>query len=97
MTASATSTRAHFTWSQELTRASIEPAMTDNSTYVGTVIWEGNELLLQRISPRRAIVHTKAMLGEAPRLGQRVRILYSNGLAAISRIALERQSCGFEL
>jgi len=96
MTVNATSARVNFARSQELTRASIEPAMTDNSTYAGTVIWEGNELLLQRISPKRAIVHTKGMLGEVPRLGQKVRILYKNGLATISRIALERQPRGFE-
>ena len=93
MTATATSVRAR---SQELIRARIEPAMTDSGAYAGTVIWEGTEVLLQRISPKRAIVHTKGMLGEVPRVGQKVRIVYNNGLATISQIALERQSRGFE-
>jgi hypothetical protein len=96
MTASATSVRARLARSRELIGARIEPAMTDSSVYLGTVIWEGAEVLLQRISPKRGIVHTKGMLGEVPRLGQKVRIVYNNGLATISRIALARQSRGFE-
>ena len=56
------------------------------------VIWEGQELLLQRISPNNAIVHAKALLSHIPHIGQSVRIAYSNGLGTVNEIALQRPS-----
>jgi hypothetical protein len=81
-----------FERSEELLRAAIQPPLTDSGVYVGTVIWEGQELLLQRISPNQAIVHAKGLLSEIPHIGQSVRIAYSNGLGTVNEIALQRPS-----
>ena len=81
-----------FERSEELLRAAIQPPLTDSGVYVGTVIWEGQELLLQRISATQAIVHAKALLSEIPHTGQSVRIAYSNGLGAVNAVALRRPS-----
>jgi len=82
--------------SQELLRSTIEPALIDSGIYVGTVIWDGNELLLQRVSRRSAIVHAKCMLRDLPHVGQNVRIAYSNGIATINELGRQRQSRGLE-
>jgi len=78
--------------SEELLRAAIQPPLTDCGAYVGMVIWEGQELLLQRISPTNAIVHAKALLSEIPHIGQSVRIAYSNGVGTVNETALQRPS-----
>ena len=81
-----------FERSEELLRSAIQPPMTDSGVYVGPVIWEGQELLLQRISPTNAIVHAKALLSGIPHIGQSVRIAYRNGLGTVNEIALQRPS-----
>jgi hypothetical protein len=85
-----------FARSQELLRSTIEPALADSGVYAGIVIWEGNELLLQRISRTSAIVHQKCMLTELPHVGQKVQIAYKNGIAILHELARQRQSRGLE-
>lgn len=79
-----------FERSEELLRAAIQPALTDSGVYVGTVIWKGQELLLQRISPSNAVVHSTGLLNQTPQIGELVRIAYSNGIGTVDEVALQR-------
>jgi len=81
-----------FERSEELLRSAIQPPMTDSGVYVGTVIWKGQELLLQRISPTCAIMHSNCLLNEPPQIGTMVTIAYSNGVGTVSEVALQRSS-----
>lgn len=73
--------------SEELLHSAIEPALTDSGAYLGTIIWEGQEVLLQHISPNHAIVHSKALLKEIPHTGEFVGITYRDGSASVSEVA----------
>ena len=79
-----------FERSEELLRAAIQPALTDSGVYVGTVIWKGQDLLLQRISASSAVVHSTGLLNETPQIGELVRIAYSNGIGTVDEAALQR-------
>jgi hypothetical protein len=81
-----------FERSEELLRSAIQPALTDSGIYVGTVIWKGQELLLQRISVSNAILHCTGQLNETPQIGELVRIAYSNGIGTVDEVALQRPS-----
>jgi hypothetical protein len=81
-----------FERSEELLRSAIQPALTDSGVYVGTVIWKGQELLLQRVSASNAIVHSTGLLNETPQIGELVRIAYSNGIGPVDEVALQRPS-----
>ena len=81
-----------FERSEELLRAAIQPALTDSGVYVGTVIWKGQDLLLQRISASSAVVHSTGLLNATLRIGELVRIAYSNGIGTVDEVALQRPS-----
>lgn len=81
-----------FERGEELVRSTIEPPLTDSGVYVGTVIWKGQELLLQRISPTSSIMHSNGLLNEIPQNGAMVRIAYSNGVGTVNEVALQRSS-----
>ena len=79
-----------FERSEELLRSAIQPALNDSGVYVGTVIWKGQDLLLQRISATSAIVHSTGVLNETPKTGELVRIAYTNGIGTVGEVALQR-------
>ncbi len=81
-----------FERSEELLRSAIQPDLTDSGVYLGTVIWKGQDLLLQRISASSAVVHSTGMLNESPKIGELVRIAYSNGIGTVDEVALQRSS-----
>jgi hypothetical protein len=78
-----------FERSEELLKSTIQTALSDSGVYAGIVLWEGKELLLQRISSATAVLHDKGMLSEIPSVGQSVRIAYSNGVGTVKEIVRE--------
>ena len=73
--------------SERLLHSAIEPPLIGSGVCVGTIIWEGHEVLLQRISPPHAIVHSKALLNEIPHTGEFVGITYRDGSASVREVA----------
>jgi hypothetical protein len=73
--------------SEELLHSAIASPLTDSGVYVGTVVWQGQEVLLQRISPTNTIIHSKVLLSEIPRTGEFVRIAYRDGSASVRELA----------
>jgi hypothetical protein len=69
--------------SEQLLHSAIEPPLIDSGVYVGTITWEGHEVLLQRISPPHAIVHSKALLHEIPHSGEFVGITDLDGSGSV--------------
>jgi hypothetical protein len=78
-----------FERSEELLKSTIQTALSDSGVYAGIVLWEGKDLLLQRISSATAVLHDKGMLNEVPSVGDSVRIAYSNGLGTVKEIVRE--------
>jgi len=58
----------------------------DGGTYIGKIIWEGPEHVVQRLSATRAVAHPKKLLSETPADGEVVRIEYNHGAATIKPI-----------
>ena len=58
-------------------------AHTDSGTYTGRIIGETKYHTIQRVSSQSAVVHPKHLLDEAPRVGQAVRIHYSNAQGSV--------------
>jgi CheY-like chemotaxis protein len=56
-------------------------------TYIGKMIWEGPDHVVQRVSATRAVAHPKKLLKETPAIGEVVRIEYVGGTATIKRIS----------
>jgi DNA-binding NtrC family response regulator len=59
---------------------------THSGIYVGKTIYIGPEHVVQRISSTTAVAHPKNLLNATPRLGDVVRIEYSNGSAIVEDI-----------
>ena len=51
--------------------------------YFGKVIWEGTDLLVQRLTPVRAVAHLKTRLNKIPSVGELVRIEYTSGAGKV--------------
>jgi hypothetical protein len=64
----------------------VEPALTDSGTYRGSVVVETAPELIQRISPQYAVIHRKDDLDSRPRIGDHVRITYSNGNGHVHKV-----------
>ncbi len=61
--------------------------LMENSVYVGNIISETAEYLVQRISGTTAILHTKSMFSDLPQVGHVVRIAYYNESVAVREMA----------
>ena len=61
--------------------------LIENGVYVGNIISETAEYLVQRISGTTAILHPKSMFSELPQVGHVVRIAYYNENVAVREIA----------
>jgi hypothetical protein len=66
--------------------AKIDRALTDSGVYRGTVLAETDHDVIQRITPQSAVIHQKADLNTLPRIGEHVRISYSDGLGHIQQV-----------
>jgi hypothetical protein len=75
--------------------ARIDRALTDSGVYRGSVIAETARDLIQRISPQSAVLHRKDELDYMLRIGDYVRISYSNGFAHVEQV--RERSRGKEL
>jgi hypothetical protein len=75
--------------------ARIDRALTDSGVYRGSVIAETANDLIQRISAQSAVIHRKDELDYLPRIGDHVRISYSDGFAHVQQV--RERSRGKEL
>jgi len=66
--------------------------LTENGIYVGSIISETVEYLIQRISGTTAIAHPKSLFSDLPRIGQIVRIAYDKEKVAVREIATRQPS-----
>ena len=61
--------------------------LIENGVYVGNIISETAEYLVQRISGTTAILHPKSMFSDLPQVGHLVRIAYYNETATVREMA----------
>jgi antirestriction protein ArdC len=73
----------------------LSAALTDGGRYRGSVVGETEEFVIQQISSKSAIAHSKDLLDHAPQVGQRVSIAYLDSHGTV-REAKERAK-GHEL
>ena len=66
--------------------------LIENSVYVGNIISETAEYLVQRISGTTAILHPKSMFSDLPKVGHVVRIAYYNESVAVREMAARQIS-----
>ena len=63
--------------------AKIYRADTDSGKYRGELLGETEHHVVQKLSPRSAVVHAKRLLPEAVASGQNLVVSYSNNLAQL--------------
>jgi hypothetical protein len=66
--------------------------LVENGVYVGNIISETAEYLVQRISGTTAILHPKSMFSDLPLVGHVVRIAYYNENVAVREMAARQIS-----
>jgi hypothetical protein len=66
--------------------------LIQNGVYVGNIISETAEYLVQRISGTTAILHPKSMFSDLPEVGHVVRIAYYNENVAVREMAARQIS-----
>ena len=66
--------------------ATIDRALTDSGMYRGTVLAETARDIIQRITPQSAVIHHKDALDTFPRVGEHVRITYSDGVGHVKGV-----------
>jgi hypothetical protein len=66
--------------------------LIENGVYVGNIISETAEYLVQRISSTTAILHPKSMFSDLPQVGHLVRIAYYNENVAVREMAARQIS-----
>jgi hypothetical protein len=66
--------------------------LTDNGVYVGSIVSETADYLIQKISGTTAIAHPKSLFTDPPNIGQLVRIAYDNEKIALRQIAARQTS-----
>jgi hypothetical protein len=66
--------------------------LIENGVYVGDIISETAEYLVQRISGTTAILHPKSMFSDLPQVGHVVRIAYYNENVAVREVAARQIS-----
>ena len=72
--------------------AEIRYPLIENGVYVGNIISETAEYLVQRISGTTAILHPKSMFSDLPQVGHVVRIAYYNENIAVREMAARQMS-----
>jgi hypothetical protein len=72
--------------------ARIDQALTDSGIYRGTVLAETTHNLIQQITPQSAVSHRKDDLDIVPRVGNHVRISYSDGLGHVQEVREKSRS-----
>ena len=72
--------------------AKIDRALTDSGGYRGTVIAETDREIIQRITPQSVVLHQKDDLDTFPRVGDHVRISYSDGVGHVRRVRERSQA-----
>jgi hypothetical protein len=70
--------------------------MTRDGVYIGSIISDTPDYLLQRISGVTAIAHPKSLLGGLPEIGKLVRIAYHEEKAIPKEILVRQPSRGIE-
>ena len=70
-----------------LSRDAVTALPNDSGVYFGTMIWEGADYVVQRLSQTRAIAHAKSRLSKIPPVGEIVRIEYSDGRGEVRGIS----------
>jgi len=75
----------------ELVRQQRQAALTDSGVYLGKIISETPELVVQRISAATEVAHPKSLFAETPQIGQLVRIAYHNNVASIRELQPRKQ------
>jgi hypothetical protein len=66
--------------------------LIENGVYVGNIISETAEYLVQRISGTTAILHPKSMFSDLPQVGHVVRIAYYNESVAVREMGARQIS-----
>ena len=66
--------------------------LIENGVYVGNIISETAEYLVQRISATTAILHPKSMFSDLPQVGHVVKIAYHNENVAVREMATRQIS-----
>jgi len=66
--------------------ARIEQALTDSGVYRGTILAETAQDVVQQISPHSAVIHRKDHLDAPPQTGERVRIVYVDGVGHVKEV-----------
>ena len=66
--------------------AKIDRALTDSGVYRGTVLAEAVRDIIQEITTHSVVIHQKDDLDRLPRIGEHVRISYSNGLGHVQQV-----------
>lgn len=66
--------------------ARIDGALNDSGIYRGTVLAETARDIIQQITPHSVVIHQKDDLDTFPRVGQHVRITYSDGVGHVTRV-----------
>ena len=61
-------------------------AVTEGGRYRGSVIGETDDLLIQQISSRSAVAHSKDLLDSTPQVGQKVSVAYVDSHATVREI-----------
>jgi hypothetical protein len=79
--------------------ATIVDPHTESGTYAGRIIGETKYHMIQRLSPQSAVAHPKHLLdmrlvSDAPRVGQVVRIHYSNEQGSVRECRLKQRERG---
>jgi len=64
----------------------IEQALTDSGVYRGTILAETAQDVVQQISPHSAVIHRKDHLDAPPQTGERVRIVYVDGVGHVKEV-----------
>ena len=64
-------------------KASVYQADTESGKYRGAVMAESEHHVVQKLSPRSAVTHSKTLLPRAVQPGEDLVVSYSNGLAAL--------------
>lgn len=72
--------------------ARIDRALNDSGVYRGTVLAETDRDIIQQITPQSVILHQKDDLDTFPRVGDHVRISYSDGVGHVRRVRERSQA-----
>jgi hypothetical protein len=70
-----------------VTDGTISLPSTEGSIYVGEVIAEDADHLLQSITSKKVIAHAKNRLDRMPKVAEKVKIAYNAGIATVTVVS----------